>query len=259
MTQAIGARDLAVDAFFNGRWAEADQLIAEGVQSCVANGHLLVRPELSLPGRADGSRARRPRPGSPAGRRADPVGKPRHADLVRTWAAHINALDALGRGDFEEAYQNAATVSPPGTFPPYTATAVWVCLELVEAAMRTGREDEAASHVAAMREASLAAISPRLNLSSARARRSPPETIARPRSSTPRSACPRIRQWPFDTARVRLAYGEQLRRAHATAAARAQLTAAHAAFEQLGAEPWTARTAAELRAAGSRGTRPPPY
>ena len=53
-------------------------------------------------------------------------------------------------------------------------------------------------------------------------------------------------------ARVRLAYGEQLRRAHATAAARTQLTAAHSAFEQLGAEPWTAGTAAELRAAGSR-------
>ena len=51
---------------------------------------------------------------------------------------------------------------------------------------------------------------------------------------------PDVRQWPFDAARVRLAYGEQLRRAHATAAARAQLIAAHGAFEQLGAEPWTA-------------------
>ena len=63
-------------------------------------------------------------------------------------------------GDFEDAYQNAATVSTPGTFPPYTATALWVCLELVEAAMRTGRTEEAAMHVAAMREANLAAISP---------------------------------------------------------------------------------------------------
>ena len=257
VTQAIGARgNLAVDAFFNGRWDEADQIIAEGVQSCVANGHLLFAQNfhylggLMAAGRGDHDRARQ---------QADALirwGTPRRADLVRTWAAHINALDALGRGDFEEAYQNAATVSPPGTFPPYTATAVWVCLELVEAAMRTGRKEEAASHVAAMREANLAAISPRLDfvvracaaLAAGNDRPAPLFEAA--------LGLPGVRQWPFDTARVRLAYGEQLRRAHATAAARTQLTAAHAAFEQLGAEPWTARTAAELRAAGSRRDTP---
>src|SRR6202034_2788394 len=42
VTQAIGARgNLAADAFFNGRWDEADLVIAEAVQSCAANGHLL--------------------------------------------------------------------------------------------------------------------------------------------------------------------------------------------------------------------------
>ena len=252
VTQAIGARgNLAVDAFFNGRWDEADQTIAEAVQSCVVNGHLLFAQNfhyldgLMAAGRGDHDRARQ---------QADALlrwGMPHRADLVRIWAAHINALDALGRGDFEEAYQNAAAVSPPGTFPPYTATAVWVCLELVEAAMRTGRTEEAASHVAAMREANLAAISPRLDfvvracaaLAAGHDRPAPLFDAA--------LGLPGILQWPFDMARVRLAYGEQLRRAHATAAARTQLTAAHDAFEQLGAEPWTARTAAELRAAGS--------
>jgi hypothetical protein len=57
----------------------------------------------------------------------------------------------------------AASTTSPGTFPPHTATAVWVCLELVEAAMRTGRKGEAAVHVAAMREVGLAAISSRLD------------------------------------------------------------------------------------------------
>jgi DNA-binding CsgD family transcriptional regulator len=126
-----------------------------------------------------------------------------------------------------------------------------VCLELVEAAMRTGRNEEAASHVAAMREASLAAISPRLDFV-VRACAALAAGSDRPVPLFDAAlGLPGIRQWPFDTARVRLAYGEQLRRAHATAAARAQLTAAHDAFEQLGAEPWTARAAAELRAAGS--------
>ena len=255
VTQAIGARgNLAMDAFFDGRWDEANQVIAEAVQSCAANGHLLFAQNfhylggLMAAGRGDHDRA---------GQQAEALirwGTPRRADLARIWAAHISALDALGRGDFAEAYRNAATVSPPGTFPPYTATAVWVCLELVEAAMRTGRTMEAAIHVAAMREANLAAISPRLDFV-VRACAALAAGADRPAPLFEAAlGLPGVRQWPFDAARVRLAYGEQLRRAHATAAARAQLTAAHAAFEQLGAGPWTARTAAELRAAGSGDT-----
>jgi DNA-binding CsgD family transcriptional regulator len=257
VTQAIGARgNLAADAFLAGRWDEADQLIAEAVRACAANGHLLFAQNfhyldgLMAAGRGDHDRSRR---------QAEALirwGTPRHAGLARTWAAHVCALDALGRGDFEEAYQNAAAVSPPGTFPPYTATAVWVCLELVEAAMRTGRTKEAATHVAAMREANLAAISDRLDFV-VRACTALAAGSDRPAALFEAVlGLPGVRQWPFDTARVRLAYGEQLRRAHATAAARAQLTAAHEAFTQLGAEPWAARAAAELHAAGSRGDAP---
>jgi DNA-binding CsgD family transcriptional regulator len=252
VTQAIGARgNLAVDAFFDGRWDEADQVIAEAVQSCAANRHLLFAQNfhyldgLMAAGRGDHDRARQ---------QAEALirwGTPRRSDLVRTWAAHVNALDAVGRGDFEDAYQAAASVSPPGTFPPFTATAVWVCLELVEAAMRTGREEEAAIHVAAMREAGLAAISPRLHF----VVRGCAALAAGSDHPVPlfeaALGLPGVRQWPFDLARVRLAFGEQLRRAHVTAAARAQLTAAHDTFVQLGAGPWTARAAAELRAAGS--------
>ncbi len=252
VTQAIGARgNLAADAFINGRWDEADQTIAQAVQSCEANGHLLFAQNFRYLGglmaavRGDHERARQ---------LADALirwGTPRHADLPQAWAAHIRAVDALGRGDFEDAFQNAATVSPPGTFPPYTATAVWVCLELIEAAMRTGRKEQAARHVAAMREADLAAISPRLDFV---VRASAALAAGNDGSAALFEAAlglPSVREWPFDTARVRLAYGEQLRRAHATAPARAQLTAAHDAFEHLGAHPWTIRTAAELQAAGS--------
>lgn len=256
VTQAIGARgNLAADAFINGRWDEADQTIAQAVQSCEANGHLLFAQNFHYLGglmaavRGDHERARQ---------LTDALlrwGTPRHADLPQAWAAHIRAVDALGRGDFEDAFQNAATVSPPGTFPPYTATAVWVCLELIEAAMRTGRKAEAAMHVAAMREADFAAISPRLDFvvrASAALAAGNDGSAALFESAL---GLPGVREWPFDTARVRLAHGEQLRRAHATAAAEVQLTAAHDVFEHLGAHPWTARAAAELRAAG-RGRDP---
>ncbi|TMR88066.1 LuxR C-terminal-related transcriptional regulator [Nonomuraea basaltis] len=55
---------------------------------------------------------------------------------------------------------------------------------------------------------------------------------------------------PFDEARTRLVYGEWLRRTRRRAEARGQLQAAMDAFDRLGATPWAARAAAELRATG---------
>ncbi|MFD8925849.1 LuxR C-terminal-related transcriptional regulator [Streptomyces mirabilis] len=56
--------------------------------------------------------------------------------------------------------------------------------------------------------------------------------------------------WPFDVAWVALYYGERLRRRRATEEAREQPVKASEAFNKLGAEPWAARAAAELRAGG---------
>jgi DNA-binding NarL/FixJ family response regulator len=61
--------------------------------------------------------------------------------------------------------------------------------------------------------------------------------------------------WPFDLARVQLAYGEHLRRGRATVEAREQLAAAQKTFERLGAAPWAARAAGELRATGQAKPR----
>jgi DNA-binding CsgD family transcriptional regulator len=57
---------------------------------------------------------------------------------------------------------------------------------------------------------------------------------------------------PFAQARTRLCFGERLRRAGRRIDARAELRAAHDGFERLGARPWGARAAAELRATGER-------
>lgn len=63
-------------------------------------------------------------------------------------------------------------------------------------------------------------------------------------------AVPGTDRWPFELARVRLAYGERLRRVRATTEARTQLADAIDTFERLGARPWTARAGNELRATG---------
>ncbi|MFC9328836.1 ATP-binding protein [Kitasatospora sp. NPDC057015] len=56
--------------------------------------------------------------------------------------------------------------------------------------------------------------------------------------------------WPFERAKARLEYGEWLRRRRRVNDARPVLAGALAVFERLGAKPWAARCAAELRACG---------
>ena len=127
-------------------------------------------------------------------------------------------------------------------------------MDLVEAAVRTGRQAEAAAHVAAMRDAGIAALSPRLALLSGGS-----AAIAAGEESATELfeqalAILGVARWPFDLARVRLAYGEHLRRSRAIAGARTQLTAALVSFEQLGARPWATRARRELRASGQVAT-----
>ena len=55
---------------------------------------------------------------------------------------------------------------------------------------------------------------------------------------------------PFERARTHLLYGEWLRRARRKAEARRELHEALAVFDQLGAEPWAARTRAEVATTG---------
>ena len=175
---------------------------------------------------------------------------PRGIRVGRWFAAHVRGLAALSRGDFEEAYQQASVISPPGHIPPHNPFALRVILDLIEAAVRTGRDAEAAAHVAAMRAANIAGLSSRLALVvGGSAAMVASDDIALEQFQAALSL-PGIERWAFDLARVRLAYGERLRRRQAMAEARFQLNAALDTFERLGARPWVSRASAELRASG---------
>jgi DNA-binding CsgD family transcriptional regulator len=180
---------------------------------------------------------------------------PRRAGIAVTFAHHLRALVALGREDYEEAYHQAYAISPAGVLAPYTPHALWVLLDLVEAAVRTGRQAEASAHVAAMRDADLAAISPRLALLSAGSAAIAASDVEAPGLFEQALAVPGAERWPFDLARLRLAYGGLLRRTGTTPLARTQLGLALDTFQQLGARPWAARAMNELRAMGRHSTR----
>jgi DNA-binding CsgD family transcriptional regulator len=249
ITSAIEALFLLGNAaFWTGEWDELTAVTEEGLALCDTHGYQL----LTWPGqflRALAAAAR----GDDATTRATTNqmtawAAPRGVRSVLMYGWHARALAAHGRGDYEEAYQQAALVSPPGTLAPNVPHALWVILDLVEAAVRTGRDDEAAAHVAAARAANIRALSTRLDLivHGAAALAAPDQPSLFDRAL----AVPGAERWPFDLARIELAYGERLRRLKEVTAARAHLSAAHDTFQRLGAHPWAQRAASELRATG---------
>jgi len=175
---------------------------------------------------------------------------PRGVGSYLSCASHARALAALGQGRFEDAYRHACAISRAGELASHVPPALFVVMDLVESAVRTGRASEATAHAAAADEAGVAAISPRLALlvkASAAIAADDQEALGLFEEAL---AVPGTDRWPFELARVRLAYGERLRRLKSTTEARTQLADAIDTFERLGARPWTARAGNELRATG---------
>ncbi|PSM42914.1 LuxR family transcriptional regulator [Streptomyces dioscori] len=241
---------MGLDYYQLGRWDDAAQLAAEGLSLCDNHDyrffawyfHYVQAVVAAAQGDAQTSAA--------LTEEIVRWATPRGAHGARFFACHARALASLGNGDYEAAYQHACALSPPGIVAPYVPIAMWGTMDLVEAAVRTGRHTEAAAHAAAVRASAMPQLSPRLELL----------TLACEALTSPDEAgtllfqqalsLPEPERRPFDVARVRLFHGERLRRLRAMAEAREQLALALEAFQRLGARPWVMRTAAELRASG---------
>ncbi len=242
--------NLSVDDLMAGRWDEAQQLADEGLELANANNFRLLtwlfhhRRAFIAAARGDLDTAQA---------LADEIiqwAAPRGVGQAEAHARHVRVLAALAQGDFEDAYQHAAAISPPGVLASHVPLALWVAMDLVEAAVRTGRPTEAAAHVTAIRDAGIAALSPRLALLATASEAIAARDDIAPGLFEKALAVPGADRFPFDVGRVRLCYGERLRRARVTTEARAQLTAALEIFEGLGARPWATRATTELRATG---------
>jgi DNA-binding CsgD family transcriptional regulator len=239
----------------SGDWEEADMLAEEALQLCEGCGYQLFE----WPARCCKALLAAARGGYDATLAlTDEMiawATPRGVRAAWHYAWYARGLAALGRGAFEDAYQSATAISPAGVLASHIQPALWVPMDLIEAAVRTGRHAEASAHVTAMRDADVAALSPRLALLATAS-----EAITAPDDLAPglfekALAIPGADRFPFDLARVRLCYGERLRRARVTTGSRAQLTAALEIFERLGARPWASRAASQLRAAGRTDPR----
>jgi DNA-binding CsgD family transcriptional regulator len=164
------------------------------------------------------------------------------------WVGWATAIlnNALGR--YPEAYEGAemAATSRDGPFTPS-----WALPELVEAAVRSGREARAEEALEQLEAAAVddsdwamgvVARSQALLSSGARAESSFQEAVAR---------LSRTLLLP-DLARSHLLYGEWLRRQSRRVDARAQLRKAHSSFEAMGADAFANRARRELLATGER-------
>ncbi|MFF7468878.1 AAA family ATPase [Streptomyces sp. NPDC008092] len=241
---------LGRDCFAAGEWDELERQADRGRRLGEAHSYQLMSAEfryqqaLVAAARGDGAAVRT---------LTDEIvlwARPRGMNFLLSSASHARALAALGRGRFEDAYRHAHAVSPAGELASHVPAALQVLMDLVEAAVRTGRLTEAAAHVAAVRDAGVAAISPRLAMIVHASEALVAADDAAIGLFEEALAVPGTERWPFELARVRLAHGERLRRAKSTAEARVHLGAALDAFESLGARPWAARAGNELRATG---------
>jgi DNA-binding CsgD family transcriptional regulator len=246
---------LGRDGYLSGQWGEAEQLAREAVELCETHGYeMFAWPGREILASLAAARGDYDRTQALTDRMIQ-WAAPRRIGAVHGYACAARVLAALGRSDFEEAYRHAVAISPAGTLASHRPYVTWVVMDLVEAAVHTGRRDEAAAHVAAMRHLNIAAVSSRLALLAAGS-----AAIAAPGDSGLRLfaealALPGVERWQFDVARVQLAYGERLRRARVMTESRCHLLAALETFDRLGARPWADRAANELRATGQARAR----
>jgi DNA-binding CsgD family transcriptional regulator len=240
----------ARDFYLSGDWDNCEKACNDGLDLSIRHGLSIsiqgFRSVLGLlaAGRGDIDTVRE------FSRLVEGWADPRDCGYHLALSARNQALAAISKGDYEAALHYLTRIGTPGSIAPYAGYALSAIFDLVEAAVRVGRVEDARAHVEAAARAGVGALTPRLRLLYAGAR-----ALAAPDSDAGELfrkalAPPQVKQWPFDHARVRLAFGELHRRNHRPGDARPELQRAADIFARIGATAWQRRAEQELRATG---------
>ncbi|MER5909429.1 AAA family ATPase [Streptomyces sp. NPDC001982] len=242
---------LCHDSYHHGRWDEAERLAQDGLDLAAAYGYHFWERQLravlaagaGLRGDVDLARSR--------SEETTTWAAPRGIEVTEAIARAARRFAALGQGDYEEAYVQVARANPPGT-PSPGIPGRWRVMDLVEAAVRTGRMEQARAHVAAAQHAGIHRISPRTALmiagAAALAAAAADDDEAGPLFEAALSL-PEAAKRPWEHARIQLAYGQWLRRTR-DPRARLYLSTALETFDRIGAKAMAQRARNELRATG---------
>jgi DNA-binding CsgD family transcriptional regulator len=246
-----------LDQIAAGEWDEAERTGRRALELTTSHGYALLahqtRAYLGL------LAAMRGEPESAREMQAvvDAWARPRGAGFLTQIADAIGTAAALSEGDYEAAYLLAIGITAPGSFEDCAHQAPRTLLDLVEAAVHTGRLEQARRHAVAALDAGLPDVSPRLALITygAMAMTAAGEEAA-DGWYTRAETHPAAAGFPFELARIRLARGVRLAHTGGPRAARPVLLRAAEAFERLGASGWAGRARAELLASGASARVP---
>ena len=188
---------------------------------------------------------------------AERIAAPIGANNIVALAQFGRVAAALGAARHHDAYQAAERLFNPTDPAHHPAMASWIIGDLAEAAMHAGRVAEARARVAEVEGA--AGESPTiwiaLSLRQARALLADDEQAD---SLFEEALGADLGRWPFQRARLLLAYGEWLRRQRRIADSRGPLRTARDIFDSLGCTAWGGRARSELRASGESSRRHDP-
>lgn len=178
------------------------------------------------------------------------------AGIGKSALLRLAEAQARQRGMSVLALDELGTMFDPADLHFHEYARLWALPHLAEAAALSGRYDQLRTVVAVCEPIAAKGGWPLLQASRAYASALlAPDDEA---DATYAAALPRISaDFPFERARLQLAYGAWLRRHHRVADSRGQLRAAQQVFQALGAEPWAERAREELRASGEHPRRAP--
>jgi len=186
--------------------------------------------------------------------RAEAVAEPAGANITMAFAQFGKVLAALGTGHHGEAYAYAERLFDPDDSAYHPVISSWLIADLADAAVHIDRLDAARTRVAQVE--AMAGGQPgawiALALGHARA------LVAEPAEAGERfdeALASDLTRWPFQRARIQLAYGRWLRRRRRVAESRAVLRAGRDTFDALGCQRWSEHARSELRASGERSRR----
>jgi DNA-binding CsgD family transcriptional regulator len=185
---------------------------------------------------------------------AEMVAEPVGANITMAFAQFGKVLAALAAGRHHDAYASADRLFDPSDSAYHPVISSWLIADLAEAARHIDRLDDARARVAQVE----ATAGKRPGTWIAMGLRHARALLAEPADAGDRfeeALASDLTRWPFQRARIQLAYGQWLRRQRRVADSRTLLRAARDTFDALGSVPWSEQARRELRASGERSRR----
>jgi ATP/maltotriose-dependent transcriptional regulator MalT len=180
---------------------------------------------------------------------AERVLLPTRAQPMLAMVQLARSATAIAAGRHQEAYDALRRTLDPSDIAHHDLIGSWGLIDYVEAAVHTGRRSEAETLLDDIERLGTATQSPLVLVGLACSR---PLAAADEHAGALYAAALEhdLTSWPYQRARLLLAYGVWLRRQRRPAESRAPLRTAREAFDALGAKPWSERARQQLRASG---------